>query len=160
MVSIVLSKKLHLHGGREAHHAAAANTGDSLVPLVLWLTAEERTRSRHHFVTEDETPIYLHLPRGTTLQDGDFLTTETNDTLVKVAAKPEPVLTVTSDNSLDLLRAAYHLGNRHVSLEITPNYLRLTPDSVLEAMLIQLGLNVTTEVTPFCPQSGAYSHSH
>jgi urease accessory protein len=146
-VSIVLSKKLPL----DRH--------DSSVRL-LWLTAEERTRSRHHFVTEDDTPVYLQLPRGTTLQDGDILTTETGDISVKIAAKPEPVLTVTSNDEIDLLRAAYHLGNRHVSLEITPNYLRLTPDSVLAAMLIQLGLNVTTEVAPFCPQGGAYSHHH
>lgn len=143
--AIVLSKKLHHH-----HHSS--------LPLLLWLTAEERTRSRHRFLTEDRTLVYLQLPRGTTLQDGDLLTPETDDLLVKVAAKPEPVLTVTSDDSLDLLRAAYHLGNRHVSLEITPNYLRLTPDSVLEGMLIQLGLKVVAEVAPFCPQGGAYSH--
>ena len=144
--AIVLSKKLHHH-----HH-------HSSLPLLLWLTAEERIRSRHRFLTEDRTLVYLQLPRGTTLQDGDLLAPETDDLLVKVAAKPEPVLTVTSDDSLDLLRAAYHLGNRHVSLEITPNYLRLTPDSVLEGMLIQLGLKIVAEVAPFCPQGGAYSH--
>ncbi len=144
--AIVLSKRLHHH-----HHLSS-------LPLILWLTAEERTRSRHSFVTEDETPVYLQLPRGTALQDGDLLTSEAGDILVKVVAKPEPVLTVTSDDSLNLLRAAYHLGNRHVSLEIAPTYLRLAPDSVLEGMLIQLGLQVVAEVAPFCPQGGAYSH--
>ncbi len=125
---------------------------------MLWLTAEERTRSRHRFMTEDETPVDLQLPRGTTLQDGDLLTSATEDLLVKVVAKPEPVLTVTSSESLNLLRAAYHLGNRHVSLEITPTYLRLIPDAVLEGMLTQLGLEVVAEVAPFTPQGGAYSH--
>ncbi len=148
-MSIVLNQRLHHH-----HLDRAAS------PLLLWLTAEERTRSRHRFLTEDETPVYLQLPRGTTLQDGDILKSETGDILVKVVAKPEPVLTVTTNNSIDLLRAAYHLGNRHVSLEITPSYLRLTPDTVLEDMLRQLGLQVIAEVAPFCPQSGAYTHHH
>lgn len=147
-MSIVLSHRLHHHHG------------DSSISQILWLTAEERTRSRHRFVTEDKTPVYLQLPRGTTLQDGDILASETGDILVKIAAKPEPVLTVTSNDSLSLLRAAYHLGNRHVSLEITPSYLRLSPDSVLEGMLVQLGLQVATEVAPFCPQGGAYRHQH
>lgn len=148
-MSIILSQRLH-------HHHL--DTSSSL--RLLWLTAEERTRSRHRFLTEDLTPVYLQLPRGTTLQDGDILSSETGDVCVKILAKPEPVLTVTTDRSIDLLRAAYHLGNRHVSLEITPTYLRLTPDSVLEGMLKQLGLQVITEVAPFCPQGGAYTHHH
>lgn len=146
-MSIVLTQRLHHH-----HHDSP--------PLLLCLTAEERTRSRHNFLTEDLTPVSLQLPRGTTLQDGDILATATGDILVKVAAKPESVLTVRTDQSIDLIRAAYHLGNRHVSLEITPTYLRLTPDPVLAGMLTQLGLQVTAEVAPFCPQGGAYSHHH
>ena len=146
-MSIVLTQRLHHH-----HHDSP--------PLLLCLTAEERTRSRHNFITEDLTPVSLQLPRGTTLQDGDILATATGDILVKVAAKPESVLTVRTDQSIDLIRAAYHLGNRHVSLEITPTYLRLTPDPVLAGMLTQLGLQVTAEVAPFCPQGGAYSHHH
>jgi urease accessory protein len=148
-MSIVLNQRL------DHHHL---DNSSSL--QLLWLTAEERTRSRHRFLTEDLTPVYLQLPRGTTLQDGDILTSETGDVFVKIVAKPEPVLTVTTDRSIDLLRAAYHLGNRHVSLEITPTYLRLAPDSVLEGMLQQLGLEVVTEVAPFCPQGGAYTHQH
>jgi len=151
-VSVVLSKRLHHHHHHGHHHLS--------LPPILSLTAEERTRSRYHFITDDKTPVYLQLPRGTALQDGDLLASETGDILVQVAAKAEPVLTVTSDDSINLLRAAYHLGNRHVSLEITPTYLRLTPDSVLERMLIQLGLQVVAEVAPFRPQGGAYSHQH
>ena len=151
-MSVVLSKRLHHHHHHGHHHLS--------LPPILSLTAEERTRSRYHFITDDKTPVYLQLPRGTALQDGDLLASETGDILVQVAAKAEPVLTVTSDDSINLLRAAYHLGNRHVSLEITPTYLRLTPDSVLERMLIQLGLQVVAEVAPFRPQGGAYSHQH
>jgi urease accessory protein len=146
--AIVFTHRLH-------HHHQHSTS-----PLVLSLTADERTRSRHHFVTDDGTPIYLQLPRGTALQQGDLLSSTTDEILIKIAAKPEPVLTVTSNDSINLLRAAYHLGNRHVSLEITPTYLRLAPDSVLAGMLAQLGLDVVEQVAPFCPQGGAYSHHH
>jgi urease accessory protein len=147
-LSIILTHRLH------------HDRGDLAIAHVLWLTAEDRTRSRHHFTTDDQTSVYLQLPRGTLLQDGDILTVETGEIAVKVAAKPEPVLTISSNDSIDLLRAAYHLGNRHVSLEITPTYLRLSPDPVLEGMLAQLGLQVVAEVAPFRPEGGAYSHQH
>lgn len=142
-------------------------------PLILALTAEERTRSRHRFTTEDGTIVYLRLPRGTVLQHGDWLWPEAmtpelmtmgEDTpavqYVQVRAKPEPVLTVTASTPLALLQAAYHLGNRHVPLEITPHYLRLSADPVLQAMLVQLGVSVLQEVAPFTPTLGAYHHSH
>ncbi|NEQ25385.1 MAG: urease accessory protein UreE [Microcoleus sp. SIO2G3] len=127
----------------------------------LDLTAEERTRSRHRFVTRLGTPVHLNLPRGTVLQDGDVLKSDCY--CVYVAAKPEPVLTVTSHHAIDLLRAAYHLGNRHVALEVAATYLRLSPDPVLRSMLEQLGLHVKEEIAPFSPEVGAYrheSHSH
>ncbi|MBD1913018.1 MULTISPECIES: urease accessory protein UreE [unclassified Leptolyngbya] len=127
--------------------------------LVLALTAEERTRSRHHFTTEDGHSFYVQLPRGTVLQDGDLLQAESGE-WVRVSARPEPVMTVTTEHPLDLLRAAYHLGNRHVSLEVTPHYLRLSPDSVLKSMLQQMGLSVVEETQPFHPETGAYGHSH
>lgn len=130
------------------------------VTLTLSLTAEERTRSRHRFETTDGQSILLQLPRGTVLRDGDWLQSELDGAIVQVVAKPEPVLTVTADTSLDLLQAAYHLGNRHVSLEITQSYLRLSPDPVLKEMLKHRGLKVVEEVQPFQPEVGAYGHGH
>ncbi len=127
--------------------------------LTLPLTAEERTRSRHRFETAEGQPVFLHLPRGTVLQDGDWLRSDDGVT-VRVVAKPEPVLTVTADSPLALLQAAYHLGNRHVPLEITSTYLRLTPDSVLQHLLEHRGLRVIEELQPFQPEPGAYGHSH
>ena len=129
---------------------------------ILALTAEERTRSRRYRELEDGTPIYLNLPRGTVLRQGDVLETETGDRL-QIIAKPEPVVTVTGHQALDLLRAAYHLGNRHVALEVTETYLRLSPDSVLEDMLRRMGLHLHAETAPFQPETGAYqsqAHSH
>lgn len=133
---------------------------DAPVSLTLSLTAEDRTRSRHHFETDDGQLVYLQLPRGTVLRDGDLL--QANDeAIVRVLAKPEPVLTVTAQTALDLLQAAYHLGNRHVSLEIASTYLRLSPDPVLHDLLVHRGLHIIEEIQPFQPESGAYGqHQH
>ncbi|HEY8552987.1 MAG TPA: urease accessory protein UreE [Burkholderiales bacterium] len=129
----------------------------------LLLTAEERTRSRLRFRTVEGVPVQLMLPRGTVLRDGDLLASEDGAVCVRVRARPEPVLTARANDRLTLLRAAYHLGNRHVPVEIGEDYLRLGPDPVLAQMLEQLGLVVVEEVAPFQPESGAYggnAHSH
>lgn len=133
---------------------------DATVNFTLWLTAFERTRSRHRFETEDGQVLLLRLPRGTVLRDRDLLQSEQGDRWVRVRAKPEPVFTVKAKTPLALLRAAYHLGNRHVPLEIAPSYLRLSPDPVLKAMLEQFGVEVIEELMPFEPETGAYGHSH
>ncbi|NEP48789.1 MAG: urease accessory protein UreE [Moorea sp. SIO3C2] len=130
------------------------------VGFTLSLTAEERTRTRHRFETADGENLYLRLPRGSVLQDGDLLEAEDTKVMIRIAAKPEPVLTVTAKKPVNLLRAAYHLGNRHVPLEVTASYLRLSPDPVLQGMLEQLGVEVHQEVVPFQPEIGAYGHSH
>ncbi len=132
--------------------------GDILVNLTLALTAEERKRSRHRFETIEGQTVYLHLPRGTVLQDGDLLHDEDKNTLVRVSAKLEQVLTVTTANSLELLKAAYHLGNRHVPVEISAHYLRLAPDLVLQKMLEGLHFEIISELQPFNPEQGAYQH--
>jgi urease accessory protein len=134
---------------------------DAIVTLTLALTAEERTRSRHRFEMQDGTVVFLRLPRGTVLKDGDILQDESQSSLIRITAKSEPVLTVFAQTPLLLLRAAYHLGNRHLPVEITPDYLRLSPDPVLRTMLEQLGLEIKAEILPFYPETGAYGdHAH
>ena len=134
---------------------------NAVVSFTLALTADERTKSRHRFETADGQALYLRLPRGTVLRDGDLLQAETDSSLVRVTAKPELVLTVTATTSRELLRAAYHLGNRHVPVEIAATYLRLSPDPVLRTMLEQLGMEVQEAVLPFQPELGAYgNHAH
>jgi urease accessory protein len=138
-----------------------ANTPANMIEKVtatLALTAEDRVRSRHHFESDGRS-FSLQLPRGTVLYHHDLLKAESGE-VVQIVAKPEPVLTVTAKTPLDLLRAAYHLGNRHVALEVTETFLRLLPDPVLKSMLEQLGVQVTEEVLPFQPEMGAYGHSH
>lgn len=126
----------------------------------LSLTAEERTRSRHRYTVDDGTEVYLELPRGTVLKGGDYLGAEDHAQVLQVLAKPEAVMTVKAQTGFDLLRAAYHLGNRHVPLEVAADYLRLSPDPVLAHMLEHLGLQVISETLPFEPESGAYGHAH
>ena len=107
--------------------------------------------------------MQLALSRGTVLRDGDLLLGDQVDVLVRVRAKPEPVLTARAADAHTLLRAAYHLGNRHVPVEVGDEFLRLSPDSVLADMLTQLGLEVVEETAPFQPEAGAYAghaHSH
>jgi urease accessory protein len=124
------------------------------------LTAEERRRSRYHCKTLSGREILIALSRGIFLKSGDYLTTAEQDFVILVEAQPEPVLIVQGKHPLDLLRAAYHLGNRHVALAITPDTLILAPDPVLQEMLHHLGLEVIETVQPFEPETGAYGHTH
>lgn len=147
---------MHILSQRLSSHAKQLFNAESL--LTLALVAEDRTRSRHRFTTVEGESVNLQLPRGTVLKEGDFLADEHGQAIAKVVAKPEPVLTVTTHHALDFLRAAYHLGNRHIALEITESYLRLSPDSVLEDMVRKMGLHIVHEVQPFQPEAGAYHH--
>ena len=133
---------------------------EAIVSFTLPMTADDRTRSRHRFERETGEKVYLSLPRGTVLRDRDLLESEDGSCLVQVSAKPESVLTARASTALLLMRAAYHLGNRHVALEVADNYLRLSPDSVLQGMLEKMGLEVIQEIAPFQPEMGAYGHSH
>jgi len=132
---------------------------NATVALTLVLAAEERARSRIRLTAEDGTEVQLVLPRGTVLHDGDLLRAA-GGTLARVRAKAEPVLTARVSDALTLLRAAYHLGNRHVPAEIGENYMRILPDPVLAGMLEQLGLHVAHEIMPFDPEPGAYGGRH
>jgi urease accessory protein len=136
-------------------------------PLVttdrLSLTAEERSKSRHPYITDGGQEVYLQLRRGTNLRQGDRLQAADESLIVEILAKPEQVMVVSAQHPLDLLQAAYHLGNRHVLLEITDDHLYLLPDSVLQDMLLQRGLTVEEADRPFQPQAGAYQatpHHH
>ncbi len=129
----------------------------------LSLTAEERSKSRHPFITDGGQEVYLQLKRGTSLRQGDRLQAADESLVIEILAKPEQVMVVSAQHPLDLLQAAYHLGNRHVPLEITDDYLYLLPDAVLRDMLLQRGLIVTETDRPFQPQAGAYEsaqHHH
>jgi urease accessory protein len=124
----------------------------------LSLPIRERTKSRIKVTLDDGREAGLFLPRGEVLRGGDLV--QSNDGLVvRINAAPETVSTVTSDCTHALARASYHLGNRHVPLQIEPGFLRYQHDHVLDDMVIGLGLSVAVEQAPFEPEAGAYKNS-
>ncbi|MHB1201671.1 MAG: urease accessory protein UreE [Acidithiobacillus sp.] len=133
---------------------------DLPVMMELAMTAEDRARVRSRIVTPTGELLQLQLPRGITLHPGDILLAPTGEAVARVIAQAEAVFTVWADHPLLLLRAAYHLGNRHVAMEITVDCLRIKPDRVLAHMLEGLGLRVSEEDRPFLPEPGAYAHHH
>ena len=119
----------------------------------------ERSRSRLRATLDDGREVAVVLPRGTVMRGGDVLVAE-DGTLVEVQAAPEQVLRVSSDNRLALMRAAYHLGNRHTPVQVSADALQLEADPVLEDMLVLLGVTVAHVEAPFEPEAGAYGGGH
>lgn len=129
--------------------------------LRLALGAEERTRLRGLRHSVCGRPLLLQLPRGEALRPGEWLATAAEGPLVLVEAAPEELLLVRAADPLELLRAAYHLGNRHVPLEVRAAELRLIDDPVLAELLGRRGLELERRRLPFVPEPGAYAgHSH
>ena len=130
-----------------------------------------RQKSRFDATDSQGRALGVFLPRGAVVRGGDVLVAE-DGSLIAVEAAPQPVLVVTHcaqhGSSFDLTRAAYHLGNRHVPLELQPDHLKLEPDHVLADLLRQMHLTVTAIDAPFEPENGAYAaaaagahdHSH
>jgi urease accessory protein len=130
-------------------------------------------RQKSRFDAEDSQGrrIGVFLPRGSVLRGGDVLVAA-DGTLLAVIASPQAVLRITAcpehGTPFDLIRAAYHLGNRHVPMELRPDHLKIEPDHVLAEMLRQMHLIVTEVRQPFEPEAGAYGdhgtsghrHSH
>ena len=149
--------------------------GRGLAPAVLrrsaTLALDWDTRQKSRFEAEDSQGrrIGVFLSRGAIVRGGDVLVAE-DGSLIAVQALAQPLLVVTAaatsrDPGLDLLRAAYHLGNRHVPLEVRSDRLVLETDHVLAALLVRMGLDVATTTGPFEPEAGAYdaaasAHAH
>jgi len=125
----------------------------------LTLPFELRQKSRLKATLDNGMEVGLMLPRGGLLRGGDVLRAE-DGTLIKIVAAAETVSKVTHEDPLMRARASYHLGNRHVPLQITQNYLCYTHDHVLDEMVIGLGLNVECVMAPFEPEAGAYGGGH
>jgi urease accessory protein len=133
------------------------------------VTLDWDTRCRSRFAARDSLgrELGVFLPRGSVVRGGDVLVAE-DGSLVRVEAAAQPVLVVRAGpahgDQLDLARAAYHLGNRHVALEVHADRLQLEPDHVLAEMLERMHLLVSEELAPFEPEGGAYgaaaAHAH
>ena len=122
-------------------------------------------RQKSRFQTEDSNGrvLSVFLQRGHVVRGGDVLVAD-DGSLVKVQAAPQTLLRITActahGSPFDLTRAAYHLGNRHVPIELQPDHLKIEPDSVLADMLRSMHLIVNTVEEAFEPESGAYSTHH
>ncbi|MBM3103783.1 MULTISPECIES: urease accessory protein UreE [Pseudomonas] len=135
------------------------------VSATVTLTLDTRIKSRVRVTLDDGREAGLMLERGQLLRGGQLLSDEQGIEAIRVVAAAEPVSTVRCADPLLLARASYHLGNRHVPLQIDSGLLRYQHDHVLDEMVRGLGLQVTLEQAPFEPEAGAYqsaphSHSH
>ncbi len=148
--------------------------GRGLAPVLLKRAAtieldwDVRQKSRFDATDSQGRQIGVFLPRGTAVRGGDVLVAE-DGSLVRVIAAPQPVLRITHCTAhgtpFDLTRAAYHLGNRHVPIELKPDHLKIEPDHVLADMLRSMHLIVVAVDEAFEPERGAYGshgggHSH
>lgn len=130
--------------------------------VTLSLTFEQRSRTRMRVMLDDGREAGLFLPRGTQLRHGDGLIAE-DGSVARLRASPETLSRVESDDAFLLARACYHLGNRHVALQIEPAGLSYPHDHVLDDLVRGLGLAVSTIQAPFAPEPGAYGgavHAH
>ena len=140
--------------------------GHGLAPALVKRAAtveldwDVRQKSRFDATDSEGRALAVFLPRGSVVRGGDVLVGE-DGSLIRVMAAAQPVLVVRhcSDHGspFDLLRAAYHLGNRHVALELQRDHLKLEPDHVLADMLRLMRLIVSEEHAAFEPEGGAYA---
>jgi urease accessory protein len=131
----------------------AAPYGDLVLPFELRI----RSRLRTHLASGEE--AVLNTERGVILRGGEFLRAE-DGRVVRVSSAPEQVMHITCAAQFELTRAAYHLGNRHVPVQIGDGFLRIAADHVLNDMLLGLGAIVEELEAPFEPESGAYGSGH
>jgi urease accessory protein len=143
--------------------------GKGLAPVLvkrattIELDWDVRQKSRFAATDSAGRDLGIFLPRGTLVRGGDMLVAE-DGSMVRVIAAPQPVLVITHCKNhgtpFDLTRAAYHLGNRHVPIELQPDHLKIEPDHVLADMLRAMHLIVTEQNLAFEPEGGAYAAGH
>ncbi|WP_025039559.1 urease accessory protein UreE [Nitrosospira briensis] len=122
--------------------------------LVLPYELRENSRLRTKLASGEEVAIFTE--RGTVLRNNDLLRSD-DGRVVQIVAAQEPTYRVTCNTSHNLLRCAFHLGNRHTQTQVGEDFLRIYQDSVLREMLLGLGATVVEENAQFEPESGAYS---
>ncbi len=153
----MLSTTKRIPGGRGL---AAALVKRAATVTLDW---DQRCKSRFDATDSAGRRLAVVLPRGGVLRGGDVLVAD-DGSLVSVLAAPQPVCVVRPcpehGQPLDLLRAAYHLGNRHVPVELHADRLLFEPDPVLAEMLRRMHLRVSDESLPFEPEAGAYAEGH
>jgi urease accessory protein len=142
----------------EIHDRSEASQGE-LAAEQLELCFDLRQKRQLRCKLRSGNEAVLRLSRGPVLRGGDLLRAS-DRTLIEIIAAPEKLVQIESNNPGDLARLAYHLGNRHVAVEVGDRYLRIAEDPVLENMLVGLGAKIQHVVAPFEPEAGAYAGAH
>ena len=126
--------------------------------FTLTLSSDERRILRGKRLTDCEQEIILQLPREGKLNDGDILSTNVPNFYVEIIAKAENLIEISSKSKIELIKTAYHLGNRHVEVEIEEDILLTKGDYVIENMLKNFNVDIVKTQKKFFPERGAHSH--
>jgi len=126
--------------------------------LKLTLSSDERRILRGKRVSDCDQEIIFQLPRNGKLNDGDMLLTNKSSFYVEIIAKTENLIEITSNSKIELIKTAYHLGNRHVEVEIEEDILLTKSDYVIENMLLNFKVDVKNIKKKFFPERGAHNH--
>ena len=126
--------------------------------LKLTLSSDERRLLRGKRLTDCDQEIVLQLPREGKLNDGDILSTNKTNFFVEVIAKTENLIEITSNSKIELIKTAYHLGNRHVEVEIDEDILLTKGDYLIENMLKNFNVHIVNIQKKFFPEGGAHNH--
>lgn len=129
------------------------------VYTLVELNHDQRNKGRLKLTGTNGEEIRVFLDRGKPLLVGEFLKSECGK-YIKIEGQVELITEAVCDDWNKFCKACYHLGNRHVKMQIGERWLRITPDHVLEEMLIRLGLTLVTREAIFLPESGAYKDAH
>ncbi len=136
-------------------------TSDTDILCDCALTLEQRVKARQKITLANGDVAGLYSQRGSVLRDGDLIQASSSGEIIRIRAANESVSSVYINDPLTLARASYHLGNRHVALQITSTFLRYQHDHVLDDMLQGMGIKTQHEMAPFQPEAGAYGdHGH
>jgi len=126
--------------------------------LKITLSSDERRILRGKRLTDCDQEIILQLPREGKLDDGDILLTNKSNFYVEIIAKTENLIAISSSSKIELIKTAYHLGNRHVEVEIEEDILLTKDDYVIENMLKNCNVDIVKSQKKFFPERGAHSH--
>ena len=144
---------------RALAHRRAGDWPSERVAGTLTLDFQGRHRRRIRLITDQHVEVILDLPRPVAMADGDGLELD-NGRWLLVRAAAEPVIDIAHDDPRQLVRFAWHLGNRHLPTEIREQTLRIRPDHVIEDLLRGFGATLVETQAVFQPEGGAYGGGH
>ena len=126
--------------------------------LNLTLCSAQRKILRGRKVSDCNTELILQLPREGKINDGDIFRTNQENIFIHVIAKEEKLFQISTSKSIDMLKVSYHLGNRHIAMEINDNYVFIKEDYVMRILLEKLGAEIKLVHKKFFPEDGAFLH--